>query len=185
MSRIGRQVITVPASVKVSLDDNKVITVKGPKGELQYKINPEISVEIEANEIKVTRSGDERNERALHGLTRVLIANMVQGVTDGFSKTLEVVGVGYRAEKKGKALQLNVGYSHPIVYEAPAGITIDVPDQNTVVVNGFDKELVGQVAAKIRSFREPNPYADSAANAKGIRYRGERITVKEGKKAAK
>lgn len=185
MSRIGKKVIILPASVSASIDADKVITVKGPKGELQRKINPEITVEIEGNEIHVSRSGDARDERSLHGLMRVLINNMVVGVTDGFKKTLEVVGVGYRVEKKGKAIQLNVGFSHPIVYEEPKGITFDVPDQNTIIVNGADKELVGEVAAKIRSFRKPNPYADSAALAKGIRYQGERITVKEGKKAAK
>ncbi len=185
MSRIGRKAIAVPASVNVNIDADKVITVKGPKGELQYKINPEITVVIEGNEIKVSRSSDEQRDRALHGLTRVLIANMVHGVTEGFSKTLQVIGVGYRAEKKGKALQLNVGYSHPIIFEEPDGIKIDVPDQNTVIVNGIDKEKVGEVAAKIRSFRTPNPYADSAALAKGIRYQGERIAVKEGKKSSK
>ena len=185
MSRIGRKVIPVPASVKVNLDADKVITVKGPKGELQYKINPEITVEVEGNEIRCSRSSDEQRDRALHGLTRVLINNMVVGVTDGFSKTLEVVGVGYRAEKKGKALHLNVGFSHPIIFEEPKGITIDVPNQNTIVVNGYDKVQVGEVAAKIRSFRKSNPYADSAAYAKGIRYQGERIAVKEGKKSTK
>ena len=185
MSRIGRKAIPVPASVKVSIDADKVITVKGPKGELKHKINPEITVEINGNEIVCSRSSEEKNHRALHGLTRVLISNMVVGVTDGFSKTLEVVGVGYRAEKKGNALQLNVGYSHPIIFEEPEGIKIDVQGQNTIVVNGYDKVKVGEVAAKIRSFRKPNPYADSAALAKGIRYQGERIIVKEGKKASK
>ena len=185
MSRIGRKAIPVPASVKVSIDADKVITVKGPKGELKHQINPEITVEINGNEIVCSRSSEEKNHRALHGLTRVLISNMVIGVTDGFSKTLEVIGVGYRAEKKGNALQLNVGYSHPIIFEEPEGIKIDVPNQNTVVVNGYDKVKVGEVAAKIRSFRKPNPYADSAALAKGIRYQGDRIIVKEGKKASK
>ncbi len=185
MSRIGRKAIAVPASVNVNIDADKVITVKGPKGELQYKIVPEITVAVEGNEIHVSRSSEDKRDRSLHGLTRVLIANMVHGVTEGFSKTLEVIGVGYRAEKKGTAIQLNVGYSHPIVFDAPKGITFDVPNQNTVVVNGADKVQVGEVAAKIRSFRKPNPYADSAALAKGIRYQGERIAVKEGKKSSK
>lgn len=185
MSRIGRKSIVLPANVKVDIAPDKVITVKGPKGELQYKINPLITVEVENNEIKVSRSSDERQDKSLHGLTRVLINNMVIGVTEGFSKTLSVVGVGYRAEKKGNSLVLNVGFSHPVVYDAPEGITIDVPNQNTVIVHGISKEKVGEEAAKIRSFRKPNPYADSAAEAKGIRYENERIIVKEGKKSAK
>ncbi len=185
MSRIGKKAIAVPASVNVNIDADKVITVKGPKGELQYKINPEITVVVENNEILVSRSSEDKKDRSLHGLTRVLIANMVQGVTDGYTKTLEVVGVGYRAEKKGNALQLHVGYSHPIIFEEPKDIKIEVPSTNTIVVSGFDKVKVGEVAAKIRSFRKPNPYAENSSLAKGIRYQGERIAVKEGKKSTK
>ena len=140
---------------------------------------------MENNELTISRSSDVKEQRALHGLTRALVNNMVIGVTEGFAKQLEIVGVGYRAEKKGNTLHMNLGYSHPIVLDEPAGITFDVPNQTTVVVKGIDKELVGRTAAKIRAFRKPNPYADSPAQAKGVRYQGERILVKEGKKSTK
>ena len=185
MSRIGRAPITVPAGVTVTLGEENRITVKGPKGELSYNIPASIKANVEGSVVHVTRPDDEAENRALHGLVRSLINNMIIGVSVGYEKKREIVGVGYRAEKKGNALQLNVGYSHPVIFEEPAGIKIDVPNQNTVIVNGIDKVKVGEIAAKIRSFRTPNPYADSAALAKGIRYQGERIAVKEGKKSSK
>ena len=185
MSRIGRKPVVVPAGVEITVDANNVVTVKGPKGQLTEEISKLIKVEVKEGEVEVTRSSDAREERSQHGLARTLINNMVIGVTQGFEKKLQLVGVGYKAEKKGNTLHMNLGYSHPIVLDEPAGITFDVPNQTTVVVKGIDKELVGRIAAKIRAFRKPNPYADSPAQAKGVRYQGERILVKEGKKSTK
>ena len=185
MSRIGKKVIAIPAGVTVDVDATGLITVKGPKGSLEYRLQDGITANMENNELTISRSSDVKEQRALHGLTRALVNNMVIGVTEGFAKQLEIVGVGYRAEKKGNTLHMNLGYSHPIVLDEPAGITFDVPNQTTVVVKGIDKELVGRTAAKIRAFRKPNPYADSPAQAKGVRYQGERILVKEGKKSTK
>ncbi|MBE5816221.1 MAG: 50S ribosomal protein L6 [Clostridiales bacterium] len=185
MSRIGKKVIVVPAGVTVDVDATGLLTVKGPKGSLEYRLQDGITANVENNELTISRSSDVKEQRALHGLTRALVNNMVIGVTEGFTKQLEIVGVGYRAEKKGNTLHMNLGYSHPIVLDEPAGITFDVPNQTTVIVKGIDKELVGRIAAKIRAFRKPNPYADSPAQAKGVRYHGERILVKEGKKSTK
>ena len=185
MSRIGKKVIAIPAGVTVDVDATGLLTVKGPKGSLEYRLQDGITANMENNELTISRSSDVKEQRALHGLTRALVNNMVIGVTEGFAKQLEIVGVGYRAEKKGNTLHMNLGYSHPIVLDEPAGITFDVPNQTTVVVKGIDKELVGRIAAKIRAFRKPNPYADSPAQAKGVRYQGERILVKEGKKSTK
>ena len=180
MSRIGRAPITVPAGVEVKVDENNHITVKGPKGTLERDLVPQIKVEVNAGVINVTRPNDEKENRSLHGLTRTLVANMVTGVTDGFSKTLEVNGVGYRASKEGKKLVLNIGYSHQVDVEEIDGITIDVPNPNTVVVNGIDKQVVGQFAADIRAKRPPEPY-----KGKGIKYVDEYVRRKEGKTGAK
>ncbi|MFL2545264.1 MAG: 50S ribosomal protein L6 [Longimicrobiales bacterium] len=177
MSRIGKQPVEVPDGVDVAVKENS-ISVKGPKGELDLNINPEIAVAVEGSLINVTRSSDEAKDRALHGLIRSLIANMVEGVEKGFQKTLEIEGVGYRAQKQGAGLLLNLGFSHAINYATPEGVVIEVPDQTTIVVSGADKQSVGQTAAEIRSFRPPEPY-----KGKGIRYQGEYIRRKAGKTA--
>ena len=179
MSRVGRMPIEIPAGVTVDLQGQH-ITVKGPKGELSRDIHEDIKVAVEGNEILVTRPSDNKNHRALHGLTRALVANMVTGVHDGFSKKLEINGVGYRAAKQGNKLVLTLGFSHPAEMEAPAGITIDVPNQTEIVVSGADKEVVGAVAADIRKWRKPEPY-----KGKGIRYEGEVVRRKAGKAGAK
>ena len=180
MSRIGRAPITVPAGVEVKIDEGNHITVKGPKGTLERTLVPSIKVEVGAGVINVTRPDDSKQNRSLHGLTRTLVNNMVVGVTDGFSKTLEVNGVGYRAAKEGKKLVLNIGYSHQVDIEEIDGITIDVPNPNTVVINGIDKQKVGQFAADVRNKRPPEPY-----KGKGIKYADEVIRRKEGKTGAK
>jgi large subunit ribosomal protein L6 len=179
MSRIGRKPITIPGGVTVTVDGSTV-KVKGPKGELARTFEPSMKVRVENNEVLVERPNDDKRERALHGLTRALIANMVTGVTDGFKKTLEIVGVGYRAEKKGKNLVVSVGYSHPVNYPEPDGITLTTPAPTTIVIEGVDKQKVGQVAAELREFRPPEPY-----KGKGIRYQGEQVRRKAGKTAGK
>ncbi len=175
MSRIGKKPIAIPAGVDVKIDGHKV-TVKGPKGTLENTFNPEISIAVEGNEIIVTRPSDDKNHRALHGLTRTLVANMVEGVTNGYSKTLEVNGVGYRAQKQGKNLVMNLGFSHQVIVPETAGITIDVPSPNQIVISGADKQQVGQFAAEVREKRPPEPY-----KGKGIKYADEHIRRKEGK----
>lgn len=175
MSRIGRMPIAVPAGVDVKIDGSTV-TVKGPKGTLTGTFNSSITVEQEGAEIKVSRPDDTNRNRALHGLTRTLIANMVTGVHDGFKKELEIVGIGYRAALQGKDLVLNVGYSHQVVMTPPDGITVEVPAPNSIVINGFDKQLVGQFASEVRGVRPPEPY-----KGKGIKYKDEVIRRKEGK----
>jgi large subunit ribosomal protein L6 len=177
LSRIGKKPIEIPKGVNVSKEGN-VVKVKGPKGELNQKIHSNISVEIEDNEIVVTRPDDSKQNKSLHGLTRALLQNMVTGVNSSYKKELEIVGVGYRAELKGKNLLLNIGYSHPIYFAPPETITFETPSQTQIVISGVDKQLVGQVAAKIRSFREPEPY-----KGKGIKYVGEHIRRKAGKTA--
>jgi large subunit ribosomal protein L6 len=179
MSRIGKLPVEIPSGVNVRLD-GQALHVKGPKGELNLAIHPDIRVEMEGQELQVKRPSDERNHRALHGLTRALVANMVHGVHTGFQKTLEIVGVGYRAEKRGQDLVLNLGYSHQIHYPAPDGITLEAPNPTTVTVSGADKAVVGQVAAEIRGFRPPEPY-----KGKGVRYQGEQVRRKAGKAAGK
>ena len=176
MSRIGRKVIEIPAGVTVTVNDENVVTVKGPKGTLETKIHANISVAVEGTTVSVSRANDERENRSLHGLSRTLIFNMVEGVTKGYSKTLEMVGVGYKAQKSGKTLTLNLGHSHPILFEEKNGITFDVPNSTPIVVNGIDKQTVGQIAAQIREKRPPEPYL-----GKGVKYVGEHIRRKAGK----
>ena len=180
MSRIGRAPIEIPAGVTVKVGDDNLVQVKGPKGELSRKIRPEMKITVEGNVLTVTRPSDIKEHRSLHGLSRTLINNMVVGVTTGFSKNLEINGVGYRAAKQGNNLNLSLGYSHPILVEPPKGIEFDVPSATSIIVKGIDKELVGAMAAKIRGYRQPEPY-----KGKGIKYAGEHIRRKEGKAGAK
>jgi large subunit ribosomal protein L6 len=175
MSRIGRKPINIPAGVEVKAE-NGVITVKGPKGTLTQKIHPNMTVEINGAVIEVKRPNDDKENRSLHGLTRTIIHNMVVGVTDGFSKTLEVNGVGYRVQKQGKQLVMNIGYSHQVIMEDTEDITLEVQGTNTIIVRGIDKQKVGQFAAEVREKRPPEPY-----KGKGIKYAGEVIRRKEGK----
>ena len=178
MSRIGRAPITVPSGVEVTIA-NRQVTVKGPNGTLSRPVPGEISIRQEDGSLLVERPNDERENRALHGLTRSLVANMVTGVTAGFTKELEIVGVGYRATAKGpSSLELALGFSHPVSVDAPSGITFEVPQPTRISVKGIDKELVGQVAANIRKIRKPEPY-----KGKGVRYAGERVARKAGKAA--
>ncbi|MDA8442882.1 MAG: 50S ribosomal protein L6 [Peptococcaceae bacterium] len=179
MSRIGKLPVEIPAGVDVKLDGS-VLTVKGPKGTLVKEFHREINIAVEGNQISVTRPSDAPLHRSLHGLTRTLIANMVQGVTTGFSKGLELVGVGYRAAKQGNKLVLTVGYSHPVEIEPATGLEIEVPVPTKVIVKGSDKEAVGALAANIRSVREPEPY-----KGKGIKYEGEVVRRKVGKTGGK
>ena len=175
MSRIGKQPITVPAGVDVTIDGNTV-TVKGPKGELTRSFPEIMIIKREGDDIIVERPDDSRDAKAFHGLVRTLIANMVEGTANGFSKKLQLVGVGYRAALKGKDLEMQLGYSHPVLVEAPENITFEVPSQTEIVVSGPSKEQVGQVAANIRKWRKPDPY-----KGKGIRYEGEHVRRKAGK----
>jgi len=177
VSRIGKKPIEIPKGVTVNLE-GQLIKVKGPKGELHRNIHPVIKTEISEGEIKFTRPDDIKESRSLHGLTRALVQNMITGVTDSYKKTLEIVGVGYKAELKGKNLLLTIGYSHPIYFVPPDEIALEVPTQTQINISGTDKQLVGLVAAKIRSFRKPEPY-----KGKGIKYSDERIIRKAGKTA--
>lgn len=179
MSRIGKKPIVVPNGVTITLEGN-FIKVKGPKGELQKNIHPNIKVELKDSEIEVSRSNDLKANRALHGLSRALIQNMILGVSQEFKKILDIVGVGYRVELKGSNLLLNMGYSHPIYFIPPAGIKLEAPTPTQLIISGIDKQLVGQVAAKIRSIRKPEPY-----KGKGIKYSDEHIMRKAGKTAGK
>ena len=179
MSRIGRKPVPVPNGVTVTVD-GPAITVKGPKGELSRKLHPDMKVKVENGNVTVDRPSDEDRHRALHGLTRSLIANMVEGVTQGYKKQLEITGVGYKAEVKPFGLQLALGYSHPVEYRAPAGIKLSAPQPIVVLIEGADKEKVGQVAAEIRALRKPEPY-----KGKGVRYQGEQIRRKAGKAGGK
>lgn len=175
MSRIGRKHIAIPAGVEVKLDGT-LVTVKGPKGTLQQNIHPNMIVKVEGAEVIVERPDDAKENRSLHGLTRTLIANMVEGVTNGYAKTLEIVGVGYKASVANGALNLALGYSHPISFKEENGITFECPNSNVIVVKGIDKQLVGQIAAQIREKRPPEPYL-----GKGVKYQGEHIRRKAGK----
>lgn len=180
MSRIGRMPITVPAGVDVNIDDNNHITVKGPKGTLERTLVSDITVTFEDGVINVTRPSDAKEHRSLHGLTRALVANMVEGVTNGYTKNLEINGVGYRAQKQGNQLIMNLGYSHQVIMDEIDGITVDVPANNRISISGIDKQKVGQFAAEVRSKRPPEPY-----KGKGIKYAGEVIARKEGKTGSK
>lgn len=179
MSRIGKLPVNIPDGVQVNLQDNK-LTVKGPKGELQRQLHEEMAINIEDGQIVVTRPSDDKKHRALHGLTRALIFNMVEGVTNGYQRGLELVGVGYRAQLQGKKLVLQVGYSHPVEFEPGKDMSIEVPAQNKIIIKGIDKEQVGALAANIRAVREPEPY-----KGKGIKYEGEIIKRKAGKTGGK
>ncbi len=180
MSRIGRMPITVPAGVDVKIDDANVISVKGPKGTLQRNLHKDMIVKVEGNVITVERPSEDRVHKSLHGLTRTLVNNMITGVTEGFTKNLEINGVGYRAALKGKTLELSLGYSHQVFVEPVENITFEVPAPNQIVVHGIDNQVVGQIAAEIREKRPPEPY-----KGKGIKYADEHIRRKEGKTGAK
>jgi large subunit ribosomal protein L6 len=178
VSRVGRKPISIVKGVTITKKDDAIV-VKGPKGELSAHVHPDITIDVNPSEVLVSRHADDGAHRALHGLWRALIQNMVNGVTQGYSQKLEIVGVGYRAEMRGKKLQLMLGFSHPILFGPPDGITIEAPTQTSIMVSGIDKQLVGLVAAKIRSFRPPEPY-----KGKGVKYEGEYIRRKAGKAAA-
>jgi large subunit ribosomal protein L6 len=180
MSRIGKMPIEIPKGVDVKVDENNLMTVKGQKGTLTKDLHKDMIIKIEGGQILVQRPSDQKNHKALHGLTRSLVNNMVEGVTKGYEKALDIVGVGYRAQKQGKKLVLTLGYSHPVEMDEPAGITIEVPTPNKILVKGTDKQAVGEYAAKIRGKREPEVY-----KGKGIRYENEVIKLKEGKAGGK
>ena len=179
MSRIGKKPVAIPSGVTATVD-GQMLRIKGPKGELSRTVHPDLSVKVENGSVQVERPSDEARHKALHGLTRTLIANMVEGVTAGYQKTLEIQGVGYKAETKPYGVNLVVGYSHPVKYEAPKGIKISVENNVLVKIEGPDKELVGQVAAELRQVRPPEPY-----KGKGVRYQGEHVRRKAGKTGAK
>lgn len=176
MSRIGLKPLEIPSGVEISIDEKNVVTVKGPKGTLNEQIAPEMEIKIEDGVLTVARPSDNKRHRSLHGLSRTLIANMVEGVVNGYSKSLEIEGTGYRAAKQGNKLVLTLGYSHPIELEDPAGIEVEVPTQNKIIVSGINKQQVGSYAAIIRDFRKPEPY-----KGKGVRYSTETIRRKVGK----
>ena len=179
MSRIGKKPIPVPKNVTATVE-GQTVKVKGPKGELERRLHPSMAIALDNGNITVARPSDEAGHRALHGLTRTLVANMVDGVTKGYSKQLEIVGVGYKAEARPYGLQLALGFSHPVEYRAPKGIKLTAPQPTQIIIEGADKELVGQVAAELRSLRPPEPY-----KGKGIKYQGEQIRRKAGKAGAK
>ncbi len=176
MSRIGRSPVTVPAGVTVNVDDANRVTVKGPKGELSFVAPHSMTVKVDGAVVTVSRPDDAKEHRSLHGMTRTIINNMVVGVSEGFSKKLQIVGVGYRAAKEGKKLVLNLGHSHPIYFEENEKVSFEVPDANTIIVKSYDKQVCGQIAAEIRSKRPPEPYL-----GKGVKYENERIRRKAGK----
>ena len=180
MSRIGNKTITIPAGVEVNVGAGNEVTVKGPKGTLTRQFNSLIDIKVEGTEVKCARANEEKHTKQLHGTTRALINNMIVGVSEGYSKTLEIEGIGYKAAVSGNKLTLTVGYSHDIIYDAEEGIKIEVPNPNTIIVSGIDKQRVGEIASLIRGYRKPEPY-----KGKGIHYKGEIIRRKEGKTAAK
>ena len=180
MSRIGLKPIVIPAGVDFSVDDANTVTVKGPKGTLTQNVNKDIKIDVNGSEVTFSRPSDDKNHRALHGLYRALVANMVTGVTTGFSKKLEINGVGYRASVAGNTLTMNLGYSHQVIMTAPEGVTIECPTQTSIVISGYDKQKVGQFAAQVREKRPPEPY-----KGKGIKYSDEHIRRKEGKAGKK
>ena len=177
MSRIGRQPVSIPQGVKVSID-GAVVRAEGPKGKLMQPVPAGLSAKLENNQLVVSRSGDDRKMRALHGLARALVANMVTGVKDGFERKLEIVGIGYRAQLQGRAIQLALGYSHPVIFPLPEGVTAEIDRQVSITLRGADKAVLGQTAAKLRALRKPDPY-----KGKGIRYANEVVRRKVGKKA--
>ncbi len=179
MSRIGNKTITIPAGCEVSVSDSNEVTVKGPKGTLSRQFSPLIDIKVEGAEVNCKRANEAKTTKQLHGTTRALLHNMIVGTTEGFKKTLEIVGIGYRAEMKGNVLNLNLGYSHEINFDVEDGLTIETPNPTTIIVSGIDKQRVGEAAAQIRGFRKPEPY-----KGKGIRYKGEKVAHKEGKTAA-
>ena len=179
MSRIGNKTITIPAGCEISVSDSNEVTVKGPKGTLTRQFSPLIEIKIDGAEVKCVRANENKQTKQLHGTTRALIHNMIVGTTEGFKKTLEIVGIGYKAALNGNVLNLNLGYSHDINYPIEEGITVEVPNATTIIVSGIDKQRVGEVASQIRGFRKPEPY-----KGKGIRYQGEHIIHKEGKTAS-
>ena len=179
MSRIGNKTITIPAGVEVNVGAGNEVTVKGPKGTLTRQFNSLIDIKVEGTEVKCARANEEKHTKQLHGTTRALINNMIVGVSEGYAKTLEIEGIGYKAAVSGNKLTLTVGYSHDIIYDAEEGIKIEVPNPNTIIVSGIDKQRVGEVASVIRGYRKPEPY-----KGKGIHYKGEHIIRKEGKTAA-
>jgi len=180
MSRIGNKPVALPSGVEVIVAENNVVTVKGPKGELSRAFNSNLGIQVEGNDVIITRPNDEKLVKMIHGTTRALLNNMVVGVSEGFTRELEIIGVGYRAQKQGEKLVISAGYSHPVEMFAPEGVTVEVPTQTSVVVKGIDKQVVGEFAANIRAVRSPEPY-----KGKGIRYKGEHVRRKEGKKAKK
>ena len=180
MSRIGKVPVTIPAGVEIKVDESNFVTVKGPKGELYEQISNKITLKIEDGVLNVTRSDDEKDSRSLHGLSRTLIDNMVKGVSEGFERKLEIIGVGYKADKQGTKLVLNLGYSHPVELQDPEGITTETPSATEILVKGINKAVVGNYAAIIRAWRPPEPY-----KGKGIRYSGEKVRRKEGKAGVK
>ena len=179
MSRIGKKVIIIPAGVEFT-QAGTLLTAKGPKGQLQFSHNPNITVEVKGNEIHLTRNSDEKFIRSIHGTTRALVNNMIIGVSEGFTKVLEIVGTGYRAQLQGNTLVVSAGYSHPVELPVPAGVKVELPKNTTVIISGIDKQVVGQFAANIRAVRKPEPY-----KGKGIKYSDEHIRRKEGKTAKK
>jgi len=178
MSRIGNKIIEVPAGVDVNISTTNEITVKGPKGELKRQFNETLGFNVEGAEITVTRPNEEKFTKMIHGTSRALLDNMIIGVSAGYARELEIIGVGYRAALQGTKLVLSAGYSHPVEFETPAGLTIEVPTQTSVIISGIDKQVVGEFAANVRKVRPPEPY-----KGKGIRYKGEHVRRKEGKKA--
>ncbi|WP_423363723.1 50S ribosomal protein L6 [Mycoplasma sp. P36-A1] len=180
MSRIGYKVIDLPEKVEVTVDENNHVTVKGPKGELSYTFNPELTIKVEENQVSVERPNELKKFKQLHGTTRAIIANMVVGVSEGYKIDLEIVGLGYRAQLQGNKLVLNIGYSHLVEFEVIDGITVEVPSNTQISISGIDKQVVGEFAAVVRATRKPEPY-----KGKGIRYKGEQVVRKEGKKAGK
>ena len=179
MSRIGNKTITIPAGCEVNVSDSNEVTVKGPKGTLSRQFSPLIDIKVEGAEVNCKRANEAKTTKQLHGTTRALLHNMIVGTTEGFKKTLEIVGIGYKAEMKGNVLNLNLGYSHEINFDVEDGLTIETPNPTTIIVSGIDKQRVGEAAAQIRGFRKPEPY-----KGKGIRYKGEKVAHKEGKTAA-
>lgn len=180
MSRIGNKVISVPAGVEVNIDANNHIITKGPKGTLEQTFNSEMIIDLEDGQISVKRPSEQKHHKQLHGTTRALIANMIEGVTEGYKIDLEIVGLGYRAAMQGNKLVLNVGYSHPVEFDVVEGVSVEVPKTTEISVSGIDKQIVGEFAANVRASRRPEPY-----KGKGIRYKGEQVKTKEGKKAGK